>query len=465
MKKLRFTAFLTATVLLMASCTSIMTRTEIDLHTITEKDTTYNITNQNAPGNRDNGVIYPSSRVLEFNRVTMTRDSLVVREYPDFIRFGVFESVGLMFTGEKEYALGTGMFGIFPDFSKVNTNFDANDNSVFRGGLYRFGIGEWRLRWFRDAKNWTYGTSVMEIIAPDSRLKNTLMSVFPIYVRKRFFLREEIPYVALTPAFGFGWYPSQYINLSGSIEAGSIGGFNLRAYLGLAIGVNQEWSPQIRSFKTSGTKTSSSVVAPYFGIGISFLDFVNIVPETYKEWKDHEHSSWNLGVLQVGLLSAPGTDSTALTESDENTIITGFSLRLLHGEVALPFLNNQFYAGTSLINLMVLGDNEWGMGILPIRLGYWQTVIEDELSVDPFIEYNYYPSGFLHIGAKLNLKISNEFNFSFNLGYVTGSKSTDYGTDATDAFGESNKISNFYFGISFGFLDRIFFPQELRYNK
>ncbi len=465
MKNIRLTILILAVVSALAGCSGLMTRTEYDLHTITERDTTYNYTNQNAPGNRDNGVIYPSSRVFDFERSTTTRDSLVVREYPDFIRLGVFESVGLMFSGENKYGIGTGLFGIFPDFEKLSQSYRGGDSKLFTGGLYRIGIGEWRLRWFRDAKDWTYGTSLLEIIAPDSRGEKALSSIFPFYIKKRFFLRDEIPYISLSPGFGFGWFPSQYINLFGALEVGSIGGFNIRAYLGVAAGINQNWSVQVRSSDFSDDKSQSSVV-PYVGLGISFLDFVNIVPETYKEWKDHEHSSWNIGLLQIGILNTPGTDSSSFAPDEEESIISGLSLRFLHGEVALPILDNKFYAGTSLFNLIVLGDNEWGMGVLPIRLGYWQDLIQDELTTEPFIEFNYYPSTFIHIGNKINLKVSNEINMGLTLGYVSGSTDIEFGNDTRDLFGRiKSTMSNFYIGISFGFIDRIFLPSELRYNK
>jgi hypothetical protein len=465
MKNIRITVLFLAIVLTLAGCSGMMTRTEYDLHTITERDTTYNATNQNAPGNRDNGIIYPSSRVFNFLRSTTTKDSLEVREYPDFIRLGVFESVGLMFSGENKYSMGLGLFGIFPDFDNLNlSSRELGKTTLFQGGLYRFGIGEWRLRWFKDAKDWTYGTSLLEIIAPDSRGEKSLSSIFPLYVKKRYYLREEIPYISIAPGFGFGWFPSQYINLFGALEIGSLGGFNLRAYLGIAAGINQNWSVQVRSADSSGGKSQSSII-PYLGIGISFLDFVNIVPETYREWKDHEHSSWNIGLLQIGILNTPGTDSSSFATDNQSSVISGLSLRVLHGEVAIPILNNKFYAGTSLFNLIVLGDNEWGMGVLPIRIGYWQDLIQDELTTEPFIEFNYYPSTFIHLGNKINLKISNEINFGLTLGYVNGSTDIKFGNAASDLFGISSSMNNFYIGINFGIVDRIFTTSELRYNK
>ncbi len=57
---------------------------------------------------------------------------------------------------------------------------------------------------------------------------------------------------------------------------------------------------------------------------------------------------------------------------------------------------------------------------MPVRVGYWHTLIPDELSVEPFFEFNYFPSSFVNIGAKLNLRINNTINTSIHLGYVNG---------------------------------------------
>lgn len=458
MKKLHLLYFFF--VVLITSCS--VTRTERDVYTITIRDTTTLEEQKNAPGTRDNGVIYPSSRVFQSQRTITQKDSIVERYYPDFIRLGVFESVGFFFSGKSDHALGNGLFGIFPDLNYIRDNYKGDSNSLFKGGLYRFGIYEQRLRWFRDAKDWTYGTSALEVIVPDARLEKTLASFFPLYIRKRYFLREEIPYITFTPSFGIGYYPSQYVNISASIDIGSIGGLNLRAYLGLAAGTNMSSSPLIRwSNKKNESNTS---IFPYFGLGISFLDFHNRVKETEIEWKDHEHSSWDIGLIQAALIST-GTDSSFLTTSNEKSFLSGFLVKLLNADVAIPVLNNGFFAGTSLFNFMVLGKNQWGVGILPVRVGYWHTLIPDELSVEPFLEFNYFPSTFVNIGAKLNLRINNTINTSIHLGYVNGNTDIVFDKKAFNEFTMKNEFSRYYLGIGISFLDNIFFPEQLRYLK
>jgi len=389
------------------------------------------------------------------------KDSVVEREYPDFIRLGIFEAVGTIGSG-KDNSAGMGLFGIFPDFENMKTTYRGSTDKKFQGGIYRVGIGEWRLRWFRDAANWTIGTNLIELFMPDARVERNLSSYFPLQIRKRFYLSESVPYVCFTTAFGVGYYPSQYVNLSGSLDFGSIGGLNLRAYLGCAVGVNAKSSYWVRI--SENNQDGQTVVYPYLGLGISFLDFHNLVPETMKEWSEHKHSSWNIGLVQAGIIAA-GIDSSALNEKSKSNFLSGVLIRLANASVALPILNNQFYLGTSLANLVILGRNAWGIGILPFRLGYWQTILSDELSTEPFIEFNYYPSQFFHIGNRFNLRISNFLNLGLIVGYAAGSSVNAFGNDITSQFGLTSKFARPYIGFSLGFGDRIFFPEELYYNK
>jgi hypothetical protein len=430
-----------------------LTRVEEDAFTITKKDTTFTDAVKNAPGERDNGVIYPSSRTLTINSVTNQYDSIIERTYPDFIRVALFESVGLIGTSASDKGLGSGLFGVMgyfdPDFDRI---FNPNTHNVlFTGAIYRFGVFESRLRWFHDAKDWTIGTSAYEMIIPEAGGDATLSSVFPFYFRKRYYLREEIPYIAVTPSVGIGYLPSQYINASVSLDVGSMGGVNFRMYAGAAGG---------------NTRISRGVSSafPYLGIGISLFDFLNRVPELYKEWKYHEHSAWDIGIVQFSLLTSG--ESSALSLNNPSAIIRGYAIRLLPVELALPLLNHKLYAGTSLFNILVLGKDKYGVGILPLRVGYWQTILENELTVEPFIEYNYYPSSFVNLAAKLNLKTSLDVNLHATLGYVNGNtvSGSIIPPDILGRIGNATSLSGVYFSVGVGINDRIFFPSQLRYN-
>ncbi len=441
------------------------TRVEEDVYTNTILDTTFQKFVKNAPGNRDNGVIYPSSRTFNNDRELTQYDSTVTREYPDFIRLGLFESIGLIGSSSNN-KIGTGLFGVFPDFKNIKSSYHGDKNALFAGGIYRIGIVENRLRWFHDAKNWTWGFSGIEIIAPNANTDETLISVLPFSIKKRYYLRDKIPYIAFAPSAGIGWWPSQYLNLSAALEIGSIGGLNLRAYAGFVGGVNMPFSPQIKNSNFPDKSVSSFF--PYAGLGVSVLDFHNLVSETESEWKDYEHSSWNVGLLQLAYINT-GAEYSALSSTknklDSTNFLKGYIFKFANASVALPVLDHKLYAGTSLINLMILGQNEWGLGILPIRIGYWQSILTDNLTTEPFIEYNYYPSSFFNIGNRVNLALSQDINISFLIGYASGSTTLGFGKDLTDEFGLPGDFSRLYFGLSFNFADRIFTSKQLRYNK
>jgi hypothetical protein len=250
--------------------------------------------------------------------------------------------------------------------------------------------------------------------------------------------------------------------MSASLDVGSIGGLNARLYAGYAMGINTASSLLVRNSAYADGKAQSSEI-PYIGLGFSFLDFLNLVPETKREWKDYEYSSWNVGLLQIGLISS-GADTSAFT-STTNAAFSGLSLRLMNASVALPILDYKLYAGTSLASMLILGKNEWGLSIMPIRFGYWQPVIEDELTIEPFLEINYYPSSYLNFGGRLNLRLNDLLNLSLMLGYADGNSGTNVGKDLGNNLGVNKNFSRFYFGIGVGLADFILFPQDLRYNK
>lgn len=448
--------------IMLVSCTNI-TRIEQDVYTITHIDTNNVKQQRNPPGEREQGIIYPSNEYTKNERELVQRDSIVERFYPAFIRVALFESTGLLLGGKRDNAAGLGMFGIFPDFEHLSSGYRGSSDNSIVGGIYRLGIFEKRLRWFRDAENWTYGTSFLTAIIPDSRFEYAFLSIFPLQIRKRYYLKKDIPYVCFTPGLELGYFPSQFINAFGSLDVGSIGGLNMRLTAGLAFGNNQSTSYSVKQTNNIDKKSSYSMVFPYLGIGISMLDFLNKVEETEVQWKDHEHSAWDVGLFQAALLFS-GAEKSLFSVNDNNPAIKGLLLHFVNASIALPFSNYKFYAGTSLFNLIGVGYNEWGVGILPIRVGYWQTVLSDELSLDPFIEYSYYPSSIFHLGSRLNLRIGEQFNIGFMLGYVSGSTSNNLGKTFYDMYEKPLSFSRVYAGISVGMFDRIFFPQELRYK-
>lgn len=443
----------------ISGCASV-TREETDKFTITEIDTTYTNFIKNSPSNKDFGIVFPSSREILVERNLTQRDSTFTRYYPDFIRLGFFEAIGTV-GGDPDHGIGTGLFGIFP-MNNISSSYRGEKGKVFTGGIYRIGISETRLRWFRDAPNWTIGTHAVEFLLPDSRGENALIGLLPIYVRKRFYLREEIPYIAITPAAGFAIAPSQYFNLSVSADIGSVGGLNLRAYLGLAAGFNSTETPQIMN--NDYTKEATSVVFPYAGLGISFLDFLNLVPETLVEWKDYQHSSWQIGLLEFGLYFS-NNDKSLFKDTIAGKVLKGLDFEVAKTNLALPFWNNRFYLGTSLLHFMGLGMNSWAISMLPLRIGYWHTLVDDELTLTPYLELGSYPSNYINLAAEVNLRIANHLNWGLKFGYISGSSDEFLGGDFVKKFGYSSTFSNFYLGFNFRFINKIFFEPELRYNR
>ena len=443
----------------VAGCASV-TREETDTFTITEIDTTFTSFVKNSPSNKDNGVVFPSSREILVERNITQRDSTFTRYYPDFIRLGFFEAIGTI-GGDSDYGIGTGLFGIFP-MSNLSSSYRGEKNKVFTGGIYRIGISETRLRWFRDAANWTIGSHALEFILPDSRAENMLIGVLPIYVRKRFYLSEEIPYISITPAFGFSLAPSQYVNLSVSADIGSIGGLNLRAYAGIAAGFNSEQTPQIQN--NDFTNTATSVVYPYTGLGISFLDFLNLVPETLVEWKDYQHSAWQIGLFEFGIYYS-NAEKSLFKDTITGKTLKGIDFEVAKTNLALPFWNNRFYVGASLFHFFGLGINSWAISMLPLRLGYWHTLVDDELTLTPYIEFGSYPSKYINVAGEINLRISRLLNCGIKGGYISGNSDEFLGGEFVNRFGITSSFSNFYLGFNLRFVNKIFFEPELRYNR
>lgn len=461
--------------ILFSSCTSVikkqLTRIEEDRFTITVNDTTVEKIINNPPGPRDNGIIFPSPTTKVITHTKTQYDSTSERYYPNFIRAGLFEGVGLLGTSSPSEGFGSGLFGVFgifdPEFGSIKRG--ETRDVLFTGGLYRFGIFEWRLRWFRDAKHWTVGTSAVEMIVPEVDNAKSLVSIFPIYIRKRFYLSESIPYIAITPAFGFGYFPSQYGNASVSLDFGSIGGLNFRIYAGLAAGIN------LANSSLNSTSASVSSTIPYIGLGTSVLDFLNKPEELDIEWKDHEHSSWSVGLLSFSInMSSADTSLFGYTQPTarnrnaqqaQTGLFNGFSVRIAPVTLSLPFIDKRVFIGTSLLHLGFFGAKEFAMSVFPLRAGYWHTLIQDDLILEPSVEYNYYPSRVLNVSAALKLGVNEYVNLHLTGGVVTGNPIANV-TDRLDIdVGDAVEFTTFYLGFGIGINERLFKESELRYSR
>jgi hypothetical protein len=453
----------------LVGCVLPLTRTVQDTYTVTTEDTVYVSTARHEPGSPTNGTVYPAPRTTEKHRNVTQYDSTIRKEFPAFIRAGVFESVGLLGSASSGNGIGAGVFGVYYNPADLLSSVLSNaPDATFSGAIYRVGILEYRLRWFKDAANWTVGTSLFETIIPEANSDKVLNSFLPLYLRKRYFLRDDIPYVCVTPTLGIGVFPSQYVNLGASLDVGSIAGLNFRTYLGYVTGVNVDIN------RRRNTTTTTSVSAPYAGFGISLMDFLNSVQDTETEWKDQPHSGWHIGVMNMSFFTS-NTDSSYFGGAFP---VKGFQLQALPVSIALPVLNHRLYAGTNLFSLILAGSTTQringrnvpsvaiGLGILPLRIGYWQPVLRDELTFEPFVEYSYYPTVTTQIGARLNLFVTSTLNIALTGGYMSSSGFDTSGEFFKQAFGTGlGAFSTAYAGISVNLLDRIFFEEQLRYNR
>jgi len=438
--------------LLVSSCA--ITRSEIDTYTITIRDTTVVESVRNAPGSHDdNGVVFPSSRTTYISRETTSYDSTHTREYPAFLRFGGLEFAGLI-TPSTNNGIGPGLLGVYSllDSTRLPASIKNRDDvrSTIKGMIFRLMPMEYQLHWFEEAPNWVYGFSLVEVLAPDEKSENTLVSyVLNGNIKRRFYLRDRIPYVIASPFIGFGAYPSAYLHAGGELQVGSFGGFNLRAYLGYAAGFNYTTDPITKS------------AFPYFGFGVSALDFTNRVEETEREWKEYVHSGVEVSVLDISLFKA-FANYRNLFDTTIPLPVTGAGIKIANAHFPLPFGNKHFWAGTSLFNYFALGFEQSTWSVLPIRAGYRHYLLAEDLTIEPYVEVNYYPSQYINIATKLRLDLFNGYTFSATLGYANGSTGAFVPRTIQKLLSDNGTtFSSVYLGVGIGLKDYLHTPEAV----
>ena len=435
---------------LLSSC---VTRYEYDTYTITVRDSIIREHVHNAPGTgSENGTVFPSSRTTRLSRESLSYDSTYERSYPAFLRYGGIEFAGLL-TGSSNLGVGASVLGVHTilDSNRLNNIFKAKENSIFKGRIFRIAPVEYRLHWFNESPNWTIGWNAYESIAKDDNTSNTLSSIGAnVYVRKRFWFREKPPYLFASPFFGISFAPSAYLNFGSELTFGSFGGFNLRGYAGLAYGFT--WG--------SGTNT---ITTPYIGLGVSALDFINKVSETEHEWKDYLHSAIEVSVLDLDVLDGLAGYPFVFNKSVTGLPVTGIGLQFATAHFPLDLWDGKFWAGTSLFKLFALGYSQILMSVLPLRVGYRQYLIAEDLTLEPFLEINYYPSSFINLGARLRLNTFRDMTVGLLIGYANGSTGAFYPSVFTStASGVHSSINSVYLGISISFKDRMNTPEFVK---
>jgi hypothetical protein len=447
-----------------------VTRTETDYYTITDRDTTSREIVRNAPGaTQDNGVVFPSSREMQINRNTLSHDSTHDRNYPNFLRAGGLETAGLIGSSSSN-GLGPGLFGIFALFNsnQILSNDstpasgtlykptstahpqNSNGNQLFKGELIRVMPYEYWLRWFNDAPNWTLGWSAFELLQQDENRDHQLQSWGTnLYLRRRIFISDQIPYLIFSPFFGVSVFPSAYVNAGGELQFGSLAGMNLRAYAGFVDGFTR-WS-----------NPTTDVTFPYVALGISVLDFTNTAEETEHEWKYYTHTGIDINILEATWMAT--SKKYEGIWQDSTLPFNAGQIKLATVEIPLPFWNYHFWAGTSLINWMGMGFGNQALGVLPLRAGYRQYLFGEDLMLEPFIEYNYYPSNVFNIGAQLKLDTWTHENIGITFGYATGSPGAFSPLLFNTAGASQNQnFSTAYLGISIFLGDWDKTPESIR---
>ena len=450
-----------AAITLLGSACGTITRMERDMYTTTTIDTIITQRATNPPGERDNGIIAPSSRVENRVRTIGYNDSVSIREYPNFIRWSLFEGVGLLGSAiDGSSSTQTGLFGLYYDINELLQAREPSDSStLFDGQILRFMQTEWKLSWFDDAPDWTWGVTGFEIIRADAY--NSLSGVGVLNISKRFYLRDKIPYAAIRPSISFAIFPSQYLNASVSADVGSIGGVNLRLYTGCAVGGD-----------LLASKTEVNTI-PYAGIGVSVLDFLNREEELTTEWKYHEHSSWEVGIGEFTLLGSEAERSifAGRRTGEDAPMIKGLTARLAIADVALPMFDYHLSIGTSLVNVVFLGTTAYGVGLLPLRLTYHWMPLKSTLRVEPFAEINIAPSTFVHAGVRAAFPVADQMTVHVTAGWANGNTGSRVpGREELGYSIDGRRIGDphfgaIYIGVGASLFDHLFSRGALRYGK
>ena len=441
-----------------------LTRTEVDRYTITTLDTTYQVELRNAPGER--GVIYPSDRTITKTHKLEQRDSTTERTYPNFIRFGVFETAGLIGTAPLSRGVGGGIFGIYNDPNESLGSQIRPKDALFTGSFQRYLTLEMPLYWFDSEPTWSIGTSFLEVIQLEASNDRTVAGLFPLYLRKRWYLYDGVPSVCLTGAAGFavqyfpiyastsdGEFSSQYLHLSGSLDVGSVGGLNFRSTVGLLIA---------RSIR------QQSLVQPYIGMNISVLDFLNHPRELRRQWHEQKSSAWNIAAARLTwfiLLSG------ATANAGQASI--GFQIQLAPTTIALPLLNNRLCAGLDLFNFVFAFREQqpvqdrvgFGYGVLPVRVGYWLPFGDSPIALESFVMYSYFPHTIWQLATTLHIGVFERLPLGVTIGYIkSNGLDVNRGTIFDIVDGDILDFSVAYLGISVSPLEVLFRPSQLLYQ-
>jgi hypothetical protein len=190
------------------------------------------------------------------------------------------------------------------------------------------------------------------------------------------------------------------------------------------------------------------------------------VEETEREWKDYVHSAIEVTIFEGQVLRAFADYTNAFDTVLAALPFTGGMMRFATAHYPIPLLDSNFFVGTTLFQYMALGFEQASFSVLPLRAGYRTHLIAEDLSFEPFLEANYYPSQYINLGARLRLNMFNDMNFGLVVGYANGSS----GAFLPNSFFQEgsplgSSFSSVYAGVTIGAGSRIYTPKFVWRSK
>jgi hypothetical protein len=403
-KILKYVFYIIAMHTLVTSC-AFLNRTETDVHTISDKDTTAFRINQIKPTNS----IYPTDKEFQKNNDLLQRDSIVKRHYPDFIRAGLFESYGgfssLSGKGEQKY------FGMLNQYK---------NKRLFGFGHTRLGFLEKELLWDDDIKGFSYGVTFFEKYYLNQ--ERSIDGIFTLMLKKQHSLFDDYEMLRLSTVLEFSFVYDEYLNIFEVLEIGSMGGLNLKAKAGCLYSTKNE-----KGFH------------PYFALGFSIFDFANYPYENNIEWKDMKHKGRIISALTI------------------STTLSGVEFDILETKIPINYIDKRLLFGINTVSTKY-EDGETTYSVLPISLSFMQNLYKEKFVLMPFYQIAVMPTTMHNLGVETLFRVSEMVNLRAGIKYSYGEEYYPYETDIEYTIKDIDAIK-FYLKIGLG--SRMFFSNEM----
>ena len=195
---------------------------------------------------------------------------------------------------------------------------------------------------------------------------------------------------------------------------------------------------------------------------VSYIYFFNKVYYKEQECKEYQHSAIEVSVAEFDILDAFAGYKNIFSKKT-GLPFTGLSIQAATAQFPLGILDGKFWAGTTLFKFFALGFEQSLFSVLPLRFGYRTYLLAEDLTFEPFIEANYYPSSFINLGARLKLNTFRDVTVGVIGGFASGSTGAFLPRLFTqDGSLFKSELSSIYLGISIGLKDRYNTPQHVK---